>query len=195
MINLPNDFVEIQPSQTVAIDLRYASQNNFTGKNLYGVFNKAYLHKVAAEKFFTAIKTLENLKPGFRMVIYDVLRPRSAQKVLWDHVKGTDKEQYIANPNVGSIHNFGFAIDLSLLDQNGKEVDMGTMFDEFSPLSQPKFEEEFLKKCQLRKVALENRKLLRIIMESAGFTPLSFEWWHFDALPKKEVTEKYIMIK
>jgi D-alanyl-D-alanine dipeptidase len=194
-IALSRDFVEIQPSPAVDIDLRYASQNNFTGKNLYGIFNKAYLHHIAGEKLSEAIKTLENLKPGYRLVIYDALRPRSVQKILWDYVKGTEKESYVANPKGGSIHNFGFAVDLSLLDTKGKEVDMGTYFDEFSPLSQPQLEEKFLREGKLSQEALDNRHLLRKIMESAGFIQLPIEWWHFDALPKKEVKEKYKIIE
>lgn len=195
MLSLSKDFVEIQPSQTVVIDLRYASRNNFTGKNLYGVFNKAWLHKVAAEKLFAALKTLEKLKPGYKLVIYDALRPRSVQRILWDYVKGTDEETYVANPDGGSIHNYGLAVDLSLQDQNGKELDMGTWFDDFSPLSQPKLEEQFLKEGKLSKEALKNRNLLRKVMESAGFIQLSIEWWHFDALPKKEIKEKYKIIE
>lgn len=72
---------------------------------------------------------------------------------------------------------------------------MGTNFDDFSPLSQPRLEETFLREGKLSKAALENRHLLKTVMESAGFIQLPVEWWHFDALPEKEVKVKYKIIE
>jgi D-alanyl-D-alanine dipeptidase len=110
---------------------------------------------------------------------------------LWDHVKGTDQQQYVADPKIGSIHNYGFAVDLTILDAEGRELDMGTAFDEFTPLAEPRREEEFLRQGRLTALHLENRLLLRRVMEGAEFTTLAIEWWHFDALPKSEVIGKY----
>src|SRR5258706_12248524 len=132
---IDSDFVELRESERLSIDLRYASTNNFVGENLYGAFNKAFPHKVAAKKLEQAIDVLSQLAPGYGMLIFDALRPRSAQYVLWNKVKGTDHEQYIADPDIGSVHNFGFAIDLTLLDKLGAELDMGTGFDNFTPLA------------------------------------------------------------
>lgn len=194
-LSLSREFVEILPSKGMAIDLRYASLNNFTGQNLYGEFKKAFLHNIAAEKLTKAAAILQTLRPGHQMVIYDALRPRSAQQILWNHVKGTSKEQYVANPQGGSIHNFGFAVDLSLYDASGKELDMGTLFDEFTPMSQPRLEAQFLKEGKLSEAQIQNRHLLRKAMEEAGFIQLPIEWWHFDALPKSEVKANYKIIE
>jgi zinc D-Ala-D-Ala dipeptidase len=188
-------YVEIKGDSNLAIDLKYASVDNFMAFNLYGDFNKAYLHRIAAEKLALAAKKLAAVHPKWKLAVYDALRPRSVQYLLWDKVKGTDKEPYVANPKGGSIHNFGFAVDLTLLDESGIPLDMGTAFDDFSSLAQPRLEAGFLKAGKLSRDQVDNRVLLRGIMESAGFIPLPLEWWHFDALPKAEVKSKYKIVE
>lgn len=194
-IKSSGDYIEITPSDGVAVDLRYATSNNFVGRNMYGAFNHAFLHRIAATKLSKAVEVLKNLKPGYRIVIFDALRPRSVQYVLWNQVKGTAQEKYVANPKGGSIHNFGLAVDLSLLDPEGRPVDMGTSYDDFTPLAEPRLEEKFLKEGKLSAQQVQNRKLLRRVMEEAGFITLPVEWWHFDALPKAEVRSKYPIVE
>lgn len=163
------EFVEIIPSSKVAVDLRYATANNFMNKNVYGVFNVAFLHEKAAEKFLKAVSFLEKAKPGYKFIIFDALRPRSVQYKLREHVVGTDQQKYVANPKSGSVHNYGFAIDLSVLDENGRELDMGTAFDALNELSQPQLEPQFLKQGQITQKQLDNRMVLRDAMTQAGF--------------------------
>lgn len=189
------DFVELREGPDVRIDLRYNSTNNFVGQDMYGPFNRAFLHKIAAEKLFAALKTLKAEQPKYRLIIFDALRPRSIQRILWRHVVGTEGEKYIANPDSGSLHNFGFAVDLSVLDENGRELDMGAGFDDFRPVAQPQLEEKFLAEGVLSPRHLVHRRLLRHAMESAGFTQLAHEWWHFDALPKAEVRENFQIVE
>ncbi len=189
------DYVEIKRSDSIALDLRYATTNNFTGQNLYGSYNRAFLHKLAAEKLERAATTLHASHPQYRLVIFDALRPRSVQYLLWDHVKGTDQQKYVASPQGGSIHNYGFAVDLSILDAAGKELDMGTPFDDFTALAQPKLEQQFFEAHRLSAQQVENRRLLRRAMEDAGFIQLPIEWWHFDALPKNEVKKQYSIVE
>ena len=141
-----NDFIELQTGPDYLIDLKYAGTDNFMQENVYGEFNRAFLHKLAAENFFTAVKNLKKIMPTYKFIIFDVLRPRSTQWLLWNKVKGTDQQKYIANPQSGSNHNYGMAIDLSILDENKNELDMGTAFDEFADLSQPKLRLSLLKK-------------------------------------------------
>ncbi len=164
-------------------------------ENLYGGFNTCYLHKEAFEKFQKAVELLKESKTGRKFILFDCLRPRSIQYKLWEKVKGTTKEPYVANPEKGSIHNFGFAIDLSLLEEDGKELDMGTSFDDFSKLSEPDLEEEFYKKGKLSSSQIANRKFLRKILIQAGFEQRPNEWWHFDALSSKIVKKRYKMIE
>lgn len=188
------DFIEIKEMDGMAIDLRYATSNNFLGKNIYGSFDKVFLHKIAAEKLMRAVKLLKAKYPEYKLVIFDALRPRSIQFLLWARVKGTEQEKYVANPKGGSIHNYGFAVDLTVLDGQGKELDMGTPYDDFSSLAQPALEADFLKKGKLNQSQIHNRQILRSIMAEAGFIQLPLEWWHFDALPKKEVKATYKII-
>lgn len=195
------DYREISSLPLITIDLRYASTNNFTGENIYGEFNKAFLHKLAAEKLLLAIQLLQKINstrnhPGhYQFLVFDALRPRSAQWKLWNKVVGTPQGPYIADPREGSIHNYGMSIDLTLIDnQSGKELDMGTEFDDFSPLAQPTLEEDFFRKGILGQQQMANRALLRNVMEQAGFRQLSIEWWHYDALPEEEVRGKYQII-
>jgi D-alanyl-D-alanine dipeptidase len=189
------DYVEIMNSDAIALDLRYATTNNFTSQNLYGVYNRAFLHKLAAGKLNKAAVNLRAAHPGYKLVIFDALRPRSVQYLLWKHVKGTDQQKYVANPKSGSIHNFGFALDLSIIDDTGKELDMGTPFDAFFPLAQPRLEVKFLESGKLTKQQLDNRLLLRKVMEDAGFIQLPLEWWHYDALPRDEVMRSYSIVE
>ena len=188
-------FKELASISNVMIDLRYASTNNFMGEDLYGDFRTAYLHEKAFKKLVSAAKELEKVKPTWKFLVYDSLRPRSVQRRLWDKVKGTDQEQYVANPEPGSIHNFGFAIDISLADEDGKEVDMGTSYDNFTELAHPELEDRLLKQGKLKLKQVEHRRLLRGVMKRAGFHSINNEWWHFDALPAREVRSKYKIVE
>ena len=189
------DYVNLETIQGIAINLKYASTDNFIGEALYGEFHKAFLHKVASAKLKVAAERLQQLKPGWKLVVYDALRPRSIQRLFWNRVKGTPQQPYVANPDSGSIHNFGFAVDVSLMDESGREVDMGTKYDDFSGLSEPRLEERFLKAGKLGLTQVDNRRLLRKVMTAAGFEQLLNEWWHFDALPSKEVREHYHIVE
>lgn len=189
------DYVEIGAADGVAVDLRYATVNNFTGQDLYGEFDSAFLHKIAAAKLLDAVARLKMISPEYRLVIFDALRPRSVQWMLWEKVVGTAQQKYVANPKGGSIHNYGFAVDISILDGAGRELDMGTPFDDFTPLAQPRYEAKFLKEGRLTKAQIANRRLLRRVMEEAGFNALRLEWWHFNALPRAEVKANYKIIE
>lgn len=190
-----SDFVEVKTDASVKIDLRYASSNNFVGYDMYGPFRQAFLHRLAAEKLFRALKHLQTENPGYGFIIFDALRPRSVQRILWDNVKGTASERYIANPDLGSLHNFGFAVDLTVMDSAGRELDMGAGYDDFRDVAQPQLEEKFLASGDLSKEQVANRHILRRAMEASGFAQLAHEWWHFDALPKSEVRANFQIVE
>lgn len=189
------EFEEIKPGPCVKIELRYASEKNVFGQNFYGKFNKVFLHKVAAEKFKIAANYLCKNYPGHKFVVFDGLRPRSAQYKMWDYVVNTDRQKYVANPKTGSIHNYGFAIDLSVAGKNGALLDFGTDFDDFNPLAEPRRESEFLNSGRLTKAQVQNRRVLRKCMTAGGFIPLMIEWWHFDALSKEKVKSQYKIVE
>ncbi|MGE4132164.1 MAG: M15 family metallopeptidase [Bdellovibrionales bacterium] len=189
------DFVELIEDVGLKIDLRYASSNNFMSRDVYGPFRRAFLHRIAAIKLSDAYRELRQRHPGYGLVIFDALRPRSIQRVLWDHVKGSDAQNYIANPDKGSMHNFGFAVDLTVMNEKGVELDMGAGFDDFRPISQPRLEAEHIAAGQLSEVHMKNRMILRGAMEAAGFSQLPSEWWHFEALPRDQVRAEHRIVE
>jgi len=194
-LSTDQNFVDVSDIPNVKVDLRYASENNFLKRSVYGDFHQCFLHRIAAEKLRKAAKELQEEKPGWKLLAFDCLRPRSVQEKLFAVVKGTPQQPYVADPRSGSIHNYGFAIDLSLEDESGREVDMGTPFDGFTPLSQPNHEREYLKAGKLTKDQIEHRFILRNLMLHAGFVQLPIEWWHYDALPKEEVKKGYKIVE
>ena len=164
-------------------------------KNVYGDFHRCFLHRIAAGKFREAARLLQQERPGWKFLVFDCLRPRSLQEKLFAVVKGTPQQPYVANPLDGSVHNYGFAIDLSLEDESGRELDMGTHFDDFSALAQPNRERQNLEAGKLTKEQAEHRLILRNIMLRAGFIQLPIEWWHYDALPKEQVKKDYKIVE
>lgn len=189
------DYIDIPTIPNVHVSLRYASENNFLGKNIYGDFHQCLLHEIAAGKFRQAARALEQERPGWKFLIFDCLRPRSLQEMLYAAVKGTARQPYVADPRTGSLHNFGFAIDLSLEDETGRELDMGTPFDDFTALSRPDQERENKEEGKLSTEQLEHRSILRNVMLKAGFIQLPIEWWHYDALPKEQVKAHYKIVE
>lgn len=100
-----------------------------------------------------------------------------------------------ADPDKGSMHNYGFALDIGLLDPQGKLVDMGAPFDGFTPLSEPQLESRLLKEGKLTQIQIDHRMILRSAMVGAGFRQLRHEWWHYDALTEEQVIGKFEIVE
>jgi D-alanyl-D-alanine dipeptidase len=194
-IHIGKDYVDVSNLPNTYVSLRYATENNFMKKNVYGDFHQCFLHRIAAGKFREAVGELQREKPGWKFLVFDCLRPRSIQEKLFEFVKGTPQQPYVANPKTGSIHNYGFAIDLSLEDEKGQEVDMGTAFDDFTSRARPDQEQENREAGRLTQEQLQHRLLLRRIMTRAGFIQLPIEWWHYDALAKEQVRGHYKIVE
>jgi zinc D-Ala-D-Ala dipeptidase len=188
---LDPEFDDVSDLANVRVDLRYGSTNNILGRDVYGAYGRALLHREAGAMFRRASALLAERHPGLTFIIFDSLRPQAAQEAFWALVAGTPQQPYFADPKKGSIHSYGFAIDLSLLDAGGRELDMGTGFDDLSPLAEPRKEEEFLSNGSLTASQVANRKILRSVMTEAGFLQLPHEWWHYDALPAADVRARY----
>jgi len=184
-------FTDISDLPNVYVNLRYGSTNNLLRRDVYGGFQQALLHKEAAAMFQCAAQLLAKHQPRWSFLIFDSLRPQSAQVEFWEIVKGTRQEKYFADPAKGSLHSYGFAIDLTLVTNKGFILDMGTPFDDLTDLAQPEKEAEFLRLGKLTKDQVANRRILRSVMESAGFIQLPHEWWHYDAKPSTEVCANY----
>ena len=152
----------------IALDIRYATTNNFLKRKLYPTA-RCVLRGAAARRLSQVQQDLE--KKGFGLKVYDCYRPLSVQKLMW---KVKPDSRYVANPANGSRHNRGAAVDLTLVDRNGKELEMPTGFDDFTVKAHRNY-------TGASAQAKKNRKLLEDAMKKYGFIPLPTEWWHFDA--------------
>ena len=178
----------------IVVELKYSTTDNFTGQNLYGDFQEAYLQPEVAKMLGVAQKQLKDIHSKWNLIVYDAARPRSVQQKMWDVVKNTNWKNYVASPASISMHSYGVAVDLSIVDEYGKPIDMGTPFDDFSEKSEPRHENKFLQEKQLTQEQINNRLLLRNIMKNAGFRPINNEWWHFDAMTREQAKAKYTPI-
>jgi D-alanyl-D-alanine dipeptidase len=184
--------VDVQTlNPAIQVDLAYASTSNFLHEDLYHGLRKCYLLEEAAAKLAKAQADLARVKPGYHLLACDCVRPQSVQRKMWARVKGTEMEQYVAAPSRVSLHSLGVAVDLTIVDANGERLDMGTPYDSFDRLAQPRYEREFLRSGKLSPQQVENRQLLRSVMVGAGFQSLSTEWWHFGAFPKAVAMRRY----
>src|SRR5262245_42309841 len=125
-----SDFRHLSSIADIAVDLRYAGTRNFVGHDLYGPLDCAWLHRLAAAGLERAVEHLAEAAPGHRLLVLDALRPHRVQVQLWEHLDGSGLREYVADPALGSIHSFGMALDVTLLDPDGRELDMGSDFDE-----------------------------------------------------------------
>ncbi len=183
----------------ILVELKYATTDNFMHQNVYGDLRRAYLQPEMAQRLNKAATLLKQSNPGYQLLIYDAARPNSAQYNLWNalddlKIPTRSKTQYVADPKIGSNHNFGCAVDLTVVDEKGKPLDMGTHFDFFGPLAYPRAEQEMLSKGKLSKKQIENRQILRKVMTQAGFKANTTEWWHFDGMSKSQARARYGMI-
>ncbi len=155
---------------TIKLDIRYATDNNFIGKTVYPEA-RAFLQKPAAKALLRVHKKLR--KRGLGLLIFDGYRPWAITKLFWE-VTPEDKRKFVANPEKGSKHNRGCAVDLTIYNlRTGQPVPMPSGYDEFTERASPDYtggtDEE-----------RSNRDLLRKLMEDKGFTVNANEWWHFD---------------
>jgi zinc D-Ala-D-Ala dipeptidase len=183
---------------TLLVELKYSTTDNFTHADVYGCISHCYMQPKPAQMLAKAHTFLKQKNPQLRLLVYDGGRPRSVQQVLWDTLKQyppDEREKYVSNPQKGSIHNYGSAVDLTISDAKGRALDMGTAYDFFGELAYPTKEAYFLKKGKLSKQHLANRKLLREVMQKAGYMPIDFEWWHFNALSREEAKKQYRIVE
>ncbi len=151
----------------IRLDIRYATTDNFTKAKIYDC-PECLLRPAAAKALVKVHRSLQEQGYG-GLKMFDCYRPRPYQQRLWDKVPNPD---YVTPPAKGSMHSRGAAVDLTIVDKNGKELDMGTAYDFFG-------KEAHYDYTKLPQKVLDNRKLLRTVMETAGFEGIRTEWWHF----------------
>jgi CubicO group peptidase (beta-lactamase class C family)/D-alanyl-D-alanine dipeptidase len=155
---------------TIHLDIRYATKNNFLGEPVYSQA-KAFMQRPAAEALVRASQKLQAL--GYGVLVHDSYRPWYVTKIFWDATPDEGRI-FVANPQEGSRHNRGCAVDMTLYDlKTGKPIQMTGVYDEMSERSYPFYPGG---------TSLEHwhRDLLRHAMEEEGFQVYEFEWWHFD---------------
>lgn len=189
------DFRPLASVDGIRVDLRYASANNFVGRNLYGELNCAWLHREAATGLELAQRWLLVNCPSHSLLVLDALRPHRVQQTLWQWLAGTELQLYLADPARGSIHSFGMAVDVTLVDAQGLELDMGTNFDDLTLLSHPQHEPKHVREGLLSEQQAANRMLLRQAMLQSGFVGIPTEWWHFDFGDRAQVRQNYLRIE
>lgn len=159
------DLTDLDPS--IKMDLRYATENNFVKEKMY-VCGRCFLRPQAARKIVAAHKKLQ--KQGLGLKMYDCYRPRPIQQKLWDKLPDP---RFVARPWKGSEHNKGVAVDLTIVDADGEQLNMGTKYDYFGPegyQTYTDFEDTTI---------LDNRILLKETLAEFGFRHIRTEWWHY----------------
>ena len=190
LVNIQSVIPEIQ------VELKYSTTDNFLHADVYGDLTNAYLQPDVVQKLKTAYSILQQNHPDLTFIIYDAVRPLSIQYKMWEilDLPPGQKEKYLSNPKNGSIHNYGAAIDMSLAEKNGKPLDMGTPFDFFGEAAEPQLEYKMLQEGVLTQQQIDNRKILRSVMQKAGFRQLPAEWWHYNSCSREEAKIKYAVI-
>ena len=157
-------------SEDFVYDMKYATEDNFLKEKVYDC-DECYTRVSTAKALITVNRAF--LEKGYRIKFFDCYRPHSIQKKMWEIYPNPT---YVADPATGSIHNKGGAIDITLVNEKGEELDMGTPFDFFGKQAHHAYQD-------LPSQVLKNRELLKSTMESFGFNAITSEWWHYNFGP------------
>ena len=206
--------VDIQTlDKDIAVELKYATTDNFVGKNMYGSLKRAYLEPQFAKKVVLAQKILRKRYPNYNLLIYDAARPISVQRTMRRMVEGTPLQDFVASGTRGGRHNYGVAVDLTITNEKGIALNMGTGFDALEDASAVKGTSDnddpttrtidvyrtYVRNLQaqgiLSKEAADNRILLLEVMHEAGLYPYRREWWHYELITSMaKVRETYRLL-
>ncbi len=190
-----NDLVDIKSVNTeIKVDVKYATTDNFMRVKLYDTISKIYLNVEVANRLSACQYFLDSIRPGYSLLVYDGVRPLQVQTEMWnalDSIPVNQRGKFVSNPVRGSVHNYGAAVDLTIVDSSGNILDMGAGYDEFNKIAFPSLESKFLQTGELTIQQWENRKLLRKVMRKEGFRNIPSEWWHFNAYSRVTSSRKF----
>lgn len=185
----------LEADSTLRVRLMYSTDDNFMGCDVYGDLERAYLLPHFAAKLAHAQRLLRERRPGWRMLVCDAARPVSVQRYMYSLVEGTPNQVYVADGSRGGRHNYGVAVDVTLLDAAGREADMGTPVDFFGEEAHTGGEAALVAAGKISAVAARNRELLRSVMREAGLVPYRREWWHYEEpMPMPEVRKRFRLL-
>ena len=180
----------------IKVEIINATTNNMLGTNSYGCLDKCFLQPETAKKLIKAQKELDRTKKGYRLKILEGTRPRSVQRRMYEEVKNKGIKKFVADPNKGSMHNYGTAVDVTIIDNNGKEIGMGKPDPRIKIINKSEIEIKLLLLLNIvNDNQKQNRALLKKVMTTAGFSTVSYEWWHFDSFPKEFVRNHFKIIE
>lgn len=206
--------VDIQElDNEILVELKYSTEDNFVGKDMYGDLERAYLEADFAEKVIGAQRILKARNPQLTLLIYDAARPISVQRAMRRVVEGTPYVSFVADGTRGGRHNYGVAVDLTIATIDGKPLDMGAGFDDFtaaaavkgtSDTKDPanrkievyrKYVRDMAQRGVITSEAADNRIMLLEIMCEAGLLPYRSEWWHYELPLSMSLTrERYKLL-
>ena len=197
----------------ILVDLKYSTTDNFVGKDMYGDLDRAYFVRDFADRVVEAQRILQSKHPQYTLLIYDAARPISVQRAMRKVVEGTEFENFIADGTKGGRHNYGVAVDLTIATLDGKPLDMGAEFDDFTVAAYVKgtpdnsdpttrtmevyrsYIMDMTKRGLISPEAANNRLLLIEVMHDVGLYPYRREWWHFEEIISITATrEKYKLL-
>lgn len=191
----------------IGVELKYATEDNFVGENMYGSLTTAYLLPHFAQKVVQAQQILRQRRAEHSLLIYDAARPISVQRRMRKAVEGTPLQIYVADGQRGGRHNYGVAVDLTIVDSEGRPLDMGAGFDHFgreawvgedSDVEIARYKayvDGLVSEGLISREAGENRKLLLEIMDAVGLRPYVKEWWHFqERISMTATRQKYKLL-
>ena len=189
------DIASIDPS--IKVELKYGTTDNFMHRVMYSMSDRAFAEENLARDVSAAQQLLKTINPSLSIIVYDAARPISIQRMMFDSVKGTPSERYVANPYDkirGGYHKYGLAVDIAIVDEQGKMLDFGTGYDSFSELAHPGNEAVLVNKGLISMQAYENRMLLYYITAKQGLLPYEFEWWHYQLVQRDEDKQRYRLL-
>ena len=184
----------------ILIDLKYSTSDNFVGVDMYGELETAYLEREFAKRGVRAQHILKQRHPEYTLLIYDAARPISVQRNMRKVVEDTEFEDFVADGTRGGRHNYGVAVDLTIATLDGKPLDMGAGFDDFTEAASVKgtadnsdpstrtlevyrdYINNLAKRGVISYEAAANRIILVEVMHEAGLYPYRREWWHYEEI-------------
>ena len=199
--------------KTILVELKYSTEDNFVGRDMYGDLESAYLEREFANRVVLAQKILKQRNPNYTLLIYDAARPISTQRAMRKIVEDTDLERFVADGTRGGRHNYGVSVDLTIATIDGTPLDMGAKFDDFTIAASVKgtpdtsdpatrsidvyrgYVESMVAKGTISRLAADNRILLLEVMLQAKLYPYRREWWHYeDIMPMESVRKNYKLL-
>ena len=182
----------------ILVELKYSDTSNFMNKDVYGCLENCYLQPSVVHMLKKAQEYLRSKDSSLTLLVYDGVRPRQIQQIMWDIVDLPieEKTKFVSNPKNGSLHNYGAAVDITVARiEDGQPLDMGAPYDHIGILAWPIKEKELLEEGRLLQCHIDNRKKLRRAMSRGGFFNIQSEWWHFNAMNRQQASEQFEIVE